>query len=149
MAILARLAGAPLYIAHLTCQETLEAVRAARRRGQKVFAETCPQYLFLSQDDYERPGFEAAKYVLSPPLRERANWKVLWQALAQGELQVVATDHAFDANARDYFLKHVEEGARLRDSAPPLWNRPVAARVRSERLEGGKREEEHQEGRQS
>jgi hypothetical protein len=63
--------------------------------------------------------------------------------------RVVATDHAFDVKARDYFLKHVEEVGRLRDSAPPLWNRPVAVRVRSERLEGGKREEERQEGRQS
>lgn len=93
VAILAQLVGSPLYIAHLTCQETLERVQAARQRGQKVYAETCPQYLLLSQDDYERPGFEGAKFVLSPPLRDKANWDVLWSALAQGELQVVSTDH--------------------------------------------------------
>jgi len=91
--ILAQLVNSPLYIAHLTCRETLEAVRAARQRGQQVYAETCPQYLFLSQDDYDRPGFEGAKFVLSPPLRDKANWDVLWPALAQGELQVVSTDH--------------------------------------------------------
>lgn len=93
VAVLAELVGAPWYLAHLTCRETLEMVRAARRRGQAIYAETCPQYLFLSQDDYERPGFEGAKFVLSPPLRDKTNWDVLWQALADGELQAVSTDH--------------------------------------------------------
>jgi dihydropyrimidinase len=91
--VLAQLVNSPLYIAHLTCRETLERVQAARQRGQKVYAETCPQYLSLSQDDYERPGFEGAKFVLSPPLRDKANWDILWSALAQGQLQVVSTDH--------------------------------------------------------
>jgi len=93
VAVLAQLVGAPLYIAHLTCQETLERAEAARQRGQRVYAETCPQYLLLSQDDYERPGFEGAKFVLSPPLRDKANWDVLWSALADGKLQAVSTDH--------------------------------------------------------
>ncbi len=93
VAVLAQLVEAPVYIAHLTCQETLQAVEEARLRGQTIFAETCPQYLFLSQDDYERPGFEGAKFVLSPPLRHKANWEVLWRALAEGQLQVVSTDH--------------------------------------------------------
>jgi dihydropyrimidinase len=93
VATLAQLVDAPVYIAHLTCRETLDALRRARQRGQQIYAETCPQYLFLSEDDYHRPGFEGAKYVLSPPLRSRANWDVLWQALADGELQVVSTDH--------------------------------------------------------
>jgi dihydropyrimidinase len=84
---------APLYIAHLTCRETLDVVLEARRRGQSIFAETCPQYLFLSDADYERSGFEGAKFVLSPPLRDRANWDVLWQGLATGQLQAVSTDH--------------------------------------------------------
>lgn len=91
--VLAQLVDTPVYIAHLTCRETLDRVRAARLRGQKVYAETCPQYLLLSQDDYERPGFEGAKFVLSPPLRDKSNWDVLWSALADGELQVVSTDH--------------------------------------------------------
>jgi len=93
VAVLAYLVDAPLYIAHLTCRETLDAVEAARRRGQTVHAETCPQYLCLSQDDYEQPGFEGAKFVLSPPLRDKSNWDVLWQALAGGHLQTVSTDH--------------------------------------------------------
>jgi dihydropyrimidinase len=93
VATLAQLVNAPVYIAHLTCREALEAVRRARQRGQQIYAETCPQYLFLSEDDYQRPGFEGAKYVLSPALRSRANWDVLWQGLADGELQVVSTDH--------------------------------------------------------
>lgn len=90
---LAGLLDAPVYIAHLTCRETLEAVVSARHRGQKVYAETCPQYLFLCEADYERPGFEGAKFVLSPPLRNRSNWDVLWQALEGAELQAVSTDH--------------------------------------------------------
>jgi dihydropyrimidinase len=93
VATLAQLVGAPMYVAHLTCRETLQAVLAARARGQRVYAETCPQYLFLSQEDYDRPGFEGAKFVLSPPLRDRANWDVLWHALDAGQLQAVSTDH--------------------------------------------------------
>lgn len=93
VAILAGLVDAPLYIAHLTCAETLERIQAARKRGQRVFAETCPQYLLLSSDEYQRSGFEGAKFVLSPPLRDRENWPVLWAALAEDDLQVVSTDH--------------------------------------------------------
>ncbi len=91
--VLAQLVDAPLYIAHLTCRETLDVVLTARQRGQRVFAETCPQYLFLSEEDYERPGFEGAKFVLSPPLRNKANWDILWQGLATNQLQAVSTDH--------------------------------------------------------
>ena len=90
---LAATVGCPLYIVHLTCRETLEVVERARAAGQEVYAEVCTQHLLLSQDDYERPGFEGAKYVLSPPLRDRANWEPLWRALAEGRLQTVATDH--------------------------------------------------------
>ena len=90
---LAYVAGASIYIVHLTCVETLEAVRAARRRGQVVYAEVTPQHLLLSIEDYNRPGFEGAKFVLSPPLRDKSNHPLLWQALELGELQTVATDH--------------------------------------------------------
>jgi dihydropyrimidinase len=93
VAVLAQLVDAPVYIAHLSCQETLQTVLAARQRGQEIYAETCPQYLFLSHEDYEQAGFEGAKFVLSPPLRDKANWDVLWQALAAGQVQVVSTDH--------------------------------------------------------
>ena len=90
---LAGLAGAPIYIVHLTCKDALDKVRAARDRGLPVYAETCPQYLALSIDNYDEPGFEGAKYVCSPPLRDRANWDELWAGIAAGDLQVVATDH--------------------------------------------------------
>jgi dihydropyrimidinase len=96
---LAELAQAPLYIVHLSTSQALEAVRRARASGQAVTAETCPQYLFLTADAYERPGFEGAKFVMSPPLREPGHPQALWRGLKDGDLQVVATDHcafAFD-----------------------------------------------------
>jgi dihydropyrimidinase len=90
---LAAVAGAPLYVVHVTCVEALEAIRRARRAGQRVYGETCPQYLYLSQERYEEPGFEGAKYVMSPPLRPAGHADALWQALCEGDLQLVATDH--------------------------------------------------------
>jgi dihydropyrimidinase len=90
---LAALAHAPLYIVHVTCSGAAEEVRMARDRGLPVAGETCPQYLLLSIADLERPGFEGAKYVLTPPLREASHHKALWEALAQNNLQVVSTDH--------------------------------------------------------
>ena len=90
---LAALAEAPLYLAHVTCRETLLAIAQARARGQQVVAETCPQYLVLSSDRYELPGFEAAKYVCTPPLRPPGQPDALWAALAKGELQIISTDH--------------------------------------------------------
>ncbi len=91
--ILAGLAGAPIYIVHLSAAEALEKVKKARDKGQPVLAETCPQYLFFNTGHYELPGFEGAKYVMSPPLRDRGNENSLWQGLTSGDLQVVATDH--------------------------------------------------------
>ncbi len=91
---MAELAGAPAYIVHLSSRDALEAVQAARDRGVTAFAETCPQYLYLSLDDLARPGFEGAKFVCSPPLRPKDHQEDLWNGLAQGALQVVATDHA-------------------------------------------------------
>ncbi|MGH3366037.1 MAG: amidohydrolase family protein, partial [Nocardioidaceae bacterium] len=76
---LAKVTGAPLYIVHLSAREALAAVAAARDTGQNVFAETCPQYLFLSLDDLGRPGFEGAKYVASPPLRPKDHQADLWR----------------------------------------------------------------------
>jgi dihydropyrimidinase len=90
---LAEMAGAPVYIVHLSCNEALEKVREARDRGLPVYAETCPQYLFLSLDNMDAPGFEAAKYVFTPPLREKWHQEKLWQGLAKDNLQVVSTDH--------------------------------------------------------
>jgi dihydropyrimidinase len=90
---LAEMAGAPIYIVHLSCAEALEKVRQARDAGLPTYAETCPQYLFLSYDDYEREGFEGAKFVMSPPLREKWHQDVLWKGLKTNTLQVVSTDH--------------------------------------------------------
>lgn len=89
----AEIADAPLYIVHLTCEAALEEVERAREKNLKIMAETCPQYLLLSEDNYREPNFEGAKYVMSPPLRTKNNQEPLWQALAHGRLQVVATDH--------------------------------------------------------
>ncbi|HCF56856.1 MAG TPA: dihydropyrimidinase, partial [Myxococcales bacterium] len=90
---LAEVAGAPVYLVHLTCREALEAVRSARVRGVRAFAETCPQYLYLSDDKLALPDFEGAKFVCSPPLRDNSHAPALWQGLCLGDLQVVATDH--------------------------------------------------------
>jgi len=91
--ILATLAGAPIYIAHVSTAQALEKVREARGKGQPVLAETCPQYLFFNTEHYKLPNFEGAKYVISPPLREKSDIDFLWKGLASGDLQVVSTDH--------------------------------------------------------
>jgi dihydropyrimidinase len=90
---LAEMAGAPVYIVHLSCNEALEKVREARDRGLPAYAETCPQYLYLSLENMDAPGFESAKYVFTPPLREKWHQEKLWQGLARDTLQVVSTDH--------------------------------------------------------
>ena len=90
---LAEMAGAPIYIVHLSCNDALEKVREARDRGLPVYAETCPQYLYLSLEDMDAPGFEGAKYVFTPPLREKWHQEKLWSGLKHDHLQVVSTDH--------------------------------------------------------
>ena len=90
---LAEMAGAPIYIVHLSCNDALEKVREARDRGLPVYAETCPQYLYLSLENMDAPGFEGAKYVFTPPLREKWNQEKLWNGLKHDHLQVVSTDH--------------------------------------------------------
>jgi dihydropyrimidinase len=90
---LSEIAGVPIYIVHLSAAEALDMVTEARDRGLPAFAETCPQYLFLSYDNYEEPGFDGAKYVMSPPLRARETQKNLWRGLAYNDLQVISTDH--------------------------------------------------------
>jgi dihydropyrimidinase len=90
---MAEIAGVPIYIVHLSAAEALEMVTEARDRGLPAYAETCPQYLFLSYDNYEEPGFEGAKYVMSPPLRPRETQDRLWRGLAFNDLQAISTDH--------------------------------------------------------
>ncbi len=91
--VLAGMTGAPIYVVHMTCADALEAVKTGRAKGFKVYGETCPQYLIFTMDKYEEPDFEGAKYVMSPPLREKGNPEALWRGLAGGDLQAVGTDH--------------------------------------------------------
>jgi dihydropyrimidinase len=91
--MLARITGEPIYIVHLTCREALDAVREARARGQMVMAETCPQYLLLDDSVYDKPDFEGAAYVMSPPIRPKHHQEALWAGLSSGLIQTVATDH--------------------------------------------------------
>ena len=90
---LAEMAGCPVYIVHLSAERALKQVIEARDRGLPAFAETCPQYLFLSDEDLARDGFEGAKYVCTPPLRPRHMQEDLWRGLKTHDLQVVSTDH--------------------------------------------------------
>jgi dihydropyrimidinase len=90
---LAEIAGVPVYIVHLSSNDALQRVAEARDRGILAYAETCPQYLFLSIEDMERPNFEGAKFVFTPPLREKWHQDKLWEGLKTNNLQVVSTDH--------------------------------------------------------
>jgi len=90
---LAEVAKVPVYIVHLSAKEALQQVREARDRGVSAIAETCSQYLFLSYDNYEEPGFDGAKYVMSPPLRPKGNELDLWKGLQLDDLALVSTDH--------------------------------------------------------
>ncbi|MEL6259965.1 MAG: dihydropyrimidinase [Cyanobacteria bacterium J06626_6] len=90
---IAELAEVPVYIVHLSAKEALDAVVEARDRGIHAFAETCPHYLFLDQSEYDHPGFESAKYVMTPPLRDHTCQHALWRGLKFDDLQIVSTDH--------------------------------------------------------
>jgi dihydropyrimidinase len=93
----------PIMIFHVSTAEGVATIRAARGRGLKVFAETCPQYLFMTGKDVDKPGIEGAKWICSPPPRTPADQEAIWQGLALGDLQVVSSDHApyaFDATGK-------------------------------------------------
>jgi dihydropyrimidinase len=92
--MLATLMEAPLYVVHVSCASSLQAVAAARVKGLPVWGETCPQYLYLDDSCYARPGFEGARFVCTPPMRSDADREALWLGLERRELQVVSTDHA-------------------------------------------------------
>jgi dihydropyrimidinase len=88
------LTGCPLYVVHMTCAPAIEALRRGRQQGYPVMGETCTQYFFLTVDDHlALPGFEGSKYVCSPPIRSTGDHAVLWQAVKDGTLQIVSTDH--------------------------------------------------------
>lgn len=90
---LARVAGSPLYVVHVSAEEAVAELAQARDAGLPVFGETCPQYLFLSTDNLAEPDFEGSKYVCSTPLRPREHQAALWRGLRTDDLQVVSTDH--------------------------------------------------------
>ena len=91
--VMAGMTGAPLYIVHTSSAAALEAIKAGRSKGFLIYGETCPQYLMFTMEKYEEPDFEGAKYVMSPPLREKGNPEALWRGLVSGDLQTVGTDH--------------------------------------------------------
>jgi len=91
---LAKLVDAPLMIVHVSTEGGAETIRSARLEGAKIFGETCPQYLFLTRDDLDRPGMEGAKYICSPPLRDSEMQDVLWRHICGGTLSLVSSDHA-------------------------------------------------------
>ncbi|HEY0416584.1 MAG TPA: dihydropyrimidinase [Gaiellaceae bacterium] len=90
---LARVAGAPLYVVHVSCRESVEPIALAREKGWNIWGETCTQYLFIDQSFLDQPGFEGAKYVYTPPPRAKENQDVLWSALRTNVLQAISTDH--------------------------------------------------------
>ena len=84
---------APLYIVHLSSGDGLDVIKKAKAEGRNIYAETCPQYLFLDEDRYLEDQDRGLKYIMSPPLREKGNNERLWHGIAQGDIQTVATDH--------------------------------------------------------
>jgi dihydropyrimidinase len=118
---LARIAGAPLYVVHVTCREAVEPIRRAREAGWSVWGESCTQYFFRSIDDLAQPGFEGAKYVYSPPARDTSNHEVLWNAVRTDALSAISTDHCaflWDGQktlGKDDFTKIPNGGPGLED----------------------------------
>ncbi len=120
---LAQVAGCPVYIVHVSTYDGLKRIMEARDQGTPVFAETCPQYLLLSLDDMiDSKGFESAKYVFTPPLREQGHQAKLWDGIAKNHIQVVATDHCpFNLNGQKDFGK--DDFTEIPNGAPGIENR--------------------------
>jgi dihydropyrimidinase len=119
---LAHLAGAPLYVVHVSCKESVEPIAAAREKGWDVWGETCTQYFFTSLDDIAKPNFEGAKFVFSPPVRDKANWDVLWNAVRTDALSAISTDHcAFRFDTQKSLGK--DDFSKIPNGGPGLENR--------------------------
>jgi dihydropyrimidinase len=119
---LAHLAGAPLYVVHVTCKEAVDPIALAREKGWDVWGETCTQYFFNSLDDISKPNFEGAKYVYSPPVRDKSNWDVLWNAVRRDALSVISTDHcAFLWDGQKTLGK--DDFSKIPNGGPGLENR--------------------------
>jgi dihydropyrimidinase len=111
----------PLYIVHMTCESALNRVQDSLKRGQKVFVETCVQYLLLNDSLYERPGFEGSKWVMSPPLRKPSDQVALWNGINQNLIHVVATDHCpFCMNQKEMGLN---DFSKIPNGAPGIEHR--------------------------
>jgi dihydropyrimidinase len=119
---LAEMADVPVYIVHLSAAEALQMVTEARDRGLPAYAETCPQYLFLSYDNYEEPGFEGAKYVMSPPLRPKETQDSLWRGLAFNDLQAISTDHCPFCMKEQKVIGH-DDFSKIPNGAPGIETR--------------------------
>jgi dihydropyrimidinase len=119
---LARVAGAPLYVVHVSCKEAVEPIALAREKGWDVWGETCTQYFFVDYTFLERPNFEGAKYVYTPPPRDRANQEVLWNAVRSDVLSAISTDHcAFKWNGQKSLGK--DDFSKIPNGGPGLENR--------------------------
>ncbi|HEY3050840.1 MAG TPA: dihydropyrimidinase [Gaiellaceae bacterium] len=119
---LARVAGCKLYVVHVSCQESVEPIELAREKGWDVWGETCTQYFFIDQSYLERPGFEGAKYVYTPPPRAKENHEVLWRAVENDVLSVISTDHcAFLWDGQKTLGK--DDFSKIPNGAPGLENR--------------------------
>lgn len=121
---IASLADCPVTVVHLSSAAGLEEVRRARARGQTVWVETCPQYLLLDESRYQLPGFESAKFVMSPPLRSPNHREALCQAVLNGEVDTIATDHCSYSFAGQKELGR-EDFTKIPNGAPGLEHRPA------------------------
>ena len=119
---IAEVAQVPIYIVHLSSSDALEQVMLARNRGVHAFAETCPQYLFLDDSYYNQKGFEGAKYVMTPALREKWNQDELWKGLKFGDLQSIATDHC-PFCFKDQKILGIDDFSKIPNGAPGVENR--------------------------
>ena len=120
----AKLADSPVHIVHLSSAEGLEEVRRARAAGQKVWAETCPQYLLLDESLYQLEGFEGAKYVMSPPLRSPADREALRAAVLVGEIDTISTDHC-SYRFSDQKALGMDDFTKIPNGAPGIEHRPA------------------------
>ncbi len=119
---IAEVAHVPVYIVHLSSSDALEQVMLARNRGVHAFAETCPQYLFLDHSYYEQEGFEGAKYVMTPALREKWNQDELWKGLHFGDLQSISTDHC-PFCFKDQKSLGIDDFSKIPNGGPGVENR--------------------------
>lgn len=141
----AALIDQPIMIFHVSTAEGASVIRQARGQGLKVFAETCPQYLFLTRHDLDRPGLEGAKWMCSPPPRDVADQEALWQALALGDIQTVSSDHApyrFDETGKlsagpNPNFKQIANGLPGLETRLPLLFDAMVSRERPEFAERG------------